>query len=372
MKKSLLRIQQLQPALPLYRLPYFERLAEHFGARHRVHYSPAGLGELTDTTKTRPWQCQLGPIHMLGKAIGWQAGAVQIPLSRGDILVVSGNPRHVSTILVMLKARALGARVIWWSHLRSSTSKTWRQRLRVWPMALSHVLLFYTDAEVEEYRASPRGRKDRRPIRALNNGLDTASISALAVPYDTSLRKNALLFIGRVQPKAHLELAIDALGILLAEGLELPQLHIVGSGPCTKILQARAAERGVADAIVWHGALVDEAKIAAVANRCRAFVYPGEVGLSLVHAMAYGLPVVVHGDTRQHMPEIAAFTDGLTGRTFSHGDASSLARAITKTITELPMLPRWSAAARAAIEISFNTDDMAKRFIALIAELEAQ
>ena len=37
----------------------------------------------------------------------------------------------------------------------------------------------------------------------------------------------------------------------------------------------------------------------------RIFVYPGEVGLSLIHAMAYGLPCLVHSDRLKHMPEIS-------------------------------------------------------------------
>ena len=32
---------------------------------------------------------------------------------------------------------------------------------------------------------------------------------------------------------------------------------------------------------------------------------PGAVGLSLIHAMAYGLPCLVHSNRLQHMPEIA-------------------------------------------------------------------
>ena len=71
--------------------------------------------------------------------------------------------------------------------------------------------------------------------------------------------------------------------------------------------------------------MAEEPDIAQIANRCRLFVYPGGVGLSLIHAMAYGLPSIIHDDRWRHMPEIAAFQDGRTGRTFEREDPGSLA-----------------------------------------------
>ena len=68
--------------------------------------------------------------------------------------------------------------------------------------------------------------------------------------------------------------------------------------------------------INWYGKLIDEKDISNIANRCRIFVYPGAVGLSLIHAMAYGLPCLIHSDRCNHMPEIAAFSHGKTGLTF--------------------------------------------------------
>jgi glycosyltransferase involved in cell wall biosynthesis len=113
----------------------------------------------------------------------------------------------------------------------------------------------------------------------------------------------------------------------------------------------------------WHEATVDEARIAEVANRCRLFIYPGSVGLSLIHAMAYGLPCVVHDRRKKHMPEIAAFEQGVTGLSFAHEDETDLARSIASCLADPAQLERMSAACIRVTSESYNTEAMCHRFM---------
>lgn len=134
-------------------------------------------------------------------------------------------------------------------------------------------------------------------------------------------------------------------------------------------LQSRARDLGLDLQIVWHGALTDEVRIAEVANRCRAFLYPGEVGLSLIHAMAYTLPSILHNQRRFHMPEIAAFRDGITGLSFAHDDADALAATIKEMVADNDRLDNFAEAASRVVGPSFTTENMADRFAVLIERL---
>ena len=58
------------------------------------------------------------------------------------------------------------------------------------------------------------------------------------------------------------------------------------------------------------------------------FIYPGSVGLSLIHAYNYGLPSIIFSDMRYHMPESAAFKEGFNGISYKKDSATSLARSI--------------------------------------------
>src|SRR5690606_3223501 len=153
------------------------RLARVLGPRMRVHYSPYDLCILTEEEFERDWAEALGPTRSILPGLFWQCGAASVPLKLRDIVVISGNPRYLSSLLLLVRARLRGARPIWWGHYRSSTSRSWRLALRLILMRGSHALLFYTDAEVAEYRA--RRGNDGRTIGALNNGINLDPIKAV-------------------------------------------------------------------------------------------------------------------------------------------------------------------------------------------------
>lgn len=233
-------------------------------------------------------------------------------------------------------------------------------------MRLSDAVLFYTDREIDEYRSTLR-RDDTRPIGALNNGLNVEPIRAVRTVYDARGRDNAVLFIGRITEKANLGLLLKA---LTYPELADVTLHVVGSGPEEGNARDEASALAINDRVVWHGGTTDEVCISRVANRCRVMVYPGEVGLSLIHGMAYGLPAIIHSDRWKHMPEVAAFRDGFNGASFEKEDHASLARVIREALENPDTLNAWSRNCVQTTEEDFNTASMARRFQDLITELE--
>jgi glycosyltransferase involved in cell wall biosynthesis len=347
----------LQPSVPSYRLGLFSRLAERLGSGFTVHASVQDLGVLTERAVRQAWERPLGPIRTILPGLLWQHGAMSISVRRGDVVIVSGAPRCLSNIAFLIKARLKGARTIWWGHYWSSTSRPWRAGLRMLLMQLSDAILFYTDREVEEYSAGRHA--SRKPVLGLNNGIETDEIIRLREPYDPSLRPRDLLFIGRITPKAELGLLLEALALSACAGI---RLDVIGSGEDDAHLRERCVELGIAERVTWHGGTKDERRIAEIANACKAFVYPGGVGLSLIHGLAYGLPAIIHDARRNHMPEFAALEAGRNGITFKQGDTASLAEAIALLQADSERLKGMSAAAISTITHSFNAADMADRF----------
>ncbi|MCM8556634.1 glycosyltransferase family 4 protein [Sphingomicrobium sediminis] len=358
------RIILLQPSLASYRMDFFDRVARRFGERFNVFFSPGGLGLLSHN-EGRDWANSVGPLKRLPGPIFWQSETSNIHIAAGDIVIVPGDARTLSTLLLAWRARRAGAKVVWWGQLWSATSKGWRQRLRLKLSNLADALLFYTDAEVAAYRYGI-GKLDERPVSALNNGIDVEPIKKFAKPFESERRDRAILFVGRMTPKSGLPLLFEAMG---DPRLCDVTLHLIGDGDLEDELRVQAKDKATEDRIVFHGATTDEAEIAQVASRCRLFVYPGQVGLSLIHAFAYGLPAVVHDRRERHMPEIAAFTPDETGFTFEENDATSLADAIASAIDH-PNLDLMSRKAWAMAHDQFNSKMMAHRIIELIETLE--
>ena len=361
------RIVVIQPALPVYRIPLFTRLADAYATRFAVYAShQPELATLNSTAQAAPWFHPLQPARPVLRKLEWQPGVLSLPLRRGDILVLSGQPRTLSNLALIMKAKRIGVRVVWWGHFWSATSRPWRAMIRFWIMRLADAILFYTDQEVDEYRTRST-RPVAVPVKGLNNGIDTAQIVMLRAPYEAAYRRRDLLFIGRVTQKADLALLLDALA---RDTCATVTLDIIGDGHEAAALRDRAAQLGISDRIGWHGALTDETQIAEIANRCRLFVYPGAVGLSLMHGLRYGLPAIVHDDRWHHMPEIAAHRPGENGLAFRAGDADALAGVIAALLDHPERLQKMSAEAVATTATTFNTDDMARRFRAMLDALE--
>lgn len=359
------RVVFLQPALPVYRLDFFEQCSQLLDGPLIVYHSTVNLhGLQVDLSNQPSWAMQLGSMYDVLPGIQWQVGALSVQINRGDVVVVAGAPRCISNLALLIWARLRGAHTIWWGHYWSATSKTWRYVLRLILMKLSHSVIFYTDREVDECRKY-MGRFAPGRLSALNNGINADPIKAYRTPYSADKRGKRLLYIGRLTEKAQIQVLLNALA---APELKNFSLDIIGGGPEEIKLRRLAEELGLNGRIVWHGSITDEELIADVANCCALFVYPGSVGLSLIHALTYGLPSVVHANNRHHMPEIAALTPYVNGFTFQEGNAISLADCICEAFADLNRLNWMSSMALDTVEDSFNTKSMAKRFVSAVGD----
>ena len=358
-----MRIITFQPALPHYRIDFFRRVHGAIGCDFQVFYSPTLLAGITIDADVEPWARRIGPLRPVGRAFEWQEGALSIPFRQDDVVVICGAPRTLSTLALIVKAKSKGAKVIWWGHFWTSTSKAWRLWIRMQFLRFCDGVLFYSDAEVDQFLARCSGAPSFF-VRGLNNGVNMDLIQDFRIPYHASERENSILFIGRLTHKAQLSVALQALAEIPPD--RRPQLEVIGAGEEHERLIRLANILGVEGRVTWHGAIIEEAKVAAIANRCRLFLYPGEVGLSLIHAMAYGLPAVVHSDRWKQMPEFAAFEDGVTGRAFAYGNARSLAESLLAVDGKNEILAEYSVNTLLRVTDTFNTRDMAARFVELV------
>ena len=344
----------VQPALALYRVKFFEELLRRDIQLH-VFSSTMKLYGIGVKEESLTWATTLGEIRNICGLIFWQTGVSKIQLGPGDTLVVSGAARFASTFYLIFRAKLRGAKVIWWGHaMKDSLFKRIIYKA-VFPYI--DLILFYTDREVRsEKKSIPR----KVSLGALNNGLDASEIRTLRSTYQSSSRANELLFIGRLTKKVDFRNVIRA----ISEADVPVVLHIIGDGEERDLCKKMAGECGVECRVIFHGPLTEEKKIAAIANRCLAAIYPGAVGLSLIHYMMYGLPVLIP-DRIDHMPEFAAFSKEKSGYMYGE-DHKSLRDTISYVIQEGRALNNSISRENVAItDQSYNMSDMANRFIRL-------
>ncbi len=144
-------------------------------------------------------------------------------------------------------------------------------------------------------------------------------------------------------------------------------LEIVGEGDAREDLEAYAARRGVADALIFHGGLSDESLARRYAD-ADVFVMPSEregFGLVFTEAMARGLPCV--GVAAGAVPEV--IENGVSGLLVPPGDGDALADAL-RTLVENPRLRmRLGAAARHRFEEEFTEAACLRRLHEALGDL---
>jgi glycosyltransferase involved in cell wall biosynthesis len=125
--------------------------------------------------------------------------------------------------------------------------------------------------------------------------------------------KNYLVFIGRLQQRKRVDLFIDTLAHLQADGLDAGGI-VIGHGPEEAALRDYAASRGVRD-LHFTGKLYLE-QSAEFLFAADVLVIPGWLGLAVNHAFFFSLPVVgrrFNGSLLHHGPEVTYVREGETG-----------------------------------------------------------
>jgi glycosyltransferase involved in cell wall biosynthesis len=166
-----------------------------------------------------------------------------------------------------------------------------------------------------------------------------------------------LLYVSRLEPKNRLELLLDATARLRPKFPRLCAV-VIGGGDDLRRLEEAARRLGVSDHVRFLGAIYDEEQLAPWFVSADLFVYPANIGLSLLHAFGYGLPVVTSDDVAAQNPEIEALEHGTNGFFYKSGSAEALAATIATALGDPEGLARMSAAAEATVRDRFNVQTM--------------
>ena len=105
---------------------------------------------------------------------------------------------------------------------------------------------------------------------------------------------------------------------------------LIGEGPEREKLESLAEKHGVDARFV--GACYDEELLARYYHLSDVSVSPGKVGLTAMHSMTYGTPIISHNDLDKQMPEVESIIPGITGGLFEYDNIYSLADEIVKWI----------------------------------------
>lgn len=259
-----------------------------------------------------------------------------------DTLLMLGEPFNLTSWHILLRNRfrskSRRRRILVWTHGwygREGFLKKWLKR--VYFSMADHV---FTYGEYARRQAIAQGF-DGSKISPIHNSLDFDNQKQLRDKItDTDVYKRhfgndhpTLLFVGRLTKVKRLDQLIEAVALLDKEGQSV-NLTLIGDGSETKALRQLVKARGLEDKVWFYGACYDDSQNATLIYNADLCVAPGNVGLTAMHSMAFGTPVLTHNNFPMQMPEFEAIVEGKTGAFFDYGSVTSLASCIIEWLTK--------------------------------------
>lgn len=345
-ESSICRVAVQQASLASYRVPVFRELAKSPGLSLTV--LSGGLKDFDNQTSTdfQVDEIPIRRIRVLGIPVFWHGAQWQaVNRRRFDVAVLVWNVQYVHLIPSLLRARLTGVRVVLWGHGYSKRESWLRRFPREVVARFGDALLFYDHQTARDFVSRHSWAKSRCYVAA--NTIDTTSIfqcrdRLVGRPVDENstadpllefrqsknLPGPTLLYVSRFDPGNRVELLIEAVSRLVIDKPSL-RLVIIGKGnPESDSIRLQIDQLALASHVIVKGAIYNEEELAPWFCSANVFVYPSNIGLSLNHAMAYGLPVVTSDALEKQNPEIHYLIQGKNGFLFKDGCVDELVKVI--------------------------------------------
>ena len=309
--------------------------------------------------------------------LSWQPQAVLRMLrERPDAVIALGSPYSLTAWALLLVGRARGVPVLLWSHglLKEEAGPKWWLRRALYRLATG--LLLYGD-----YAKELLCKKGFDPgsMHVIYNSLDydvqtqiAAQLGANEIRQFRSLLgvnegERLVVFTGRLQPVKRLDMLIRAVGILAQQGKRV-HVALVGEGSAREDLARLAREVGVEGHVHFLGESYDEHHLGLVVGASDLSVIPSGAGLSIMHALVFGTPVLIHDRVEHHFPEWEAVIDGETGFFYRYGDINDLAAKMEQAIFPVPAKSTMANACKAVINEKYNPHRQVETFVRAVRE----
>ncbi|HRK95909.1 MAG TPA: glycosyltransferase family 4 protein [Rhodospirillales bacterium] len=362
-----------------YRLPIFERLYREFGwivatsrsapeYKKLVHedYDFIRRFDIQFPNKDNPFEAKV-PIRQI------------IEETKATAVISEFGLRMNSTYELPWIRRTRGKPIVlFWSHgfnMERGFASAKQKLIQSPRVVLSRLIdghLCYSD-EGRDFLARfiPRERLFVAP-----NTIDVGSlhIAAQEVAPAPAPGRPHLIAVGRLTPDKEIPRLVR---LFLGLKAHIPGagLTIIGDGPdADKVRAAAGLELG--KSVIMTGAEYDETKLAAYYHSADVAVFSGAVGLSVNHALAYGVPVVAFARTPEgpyHHPEIAYVVDGVTGRRVPTYSDEAMIEALREFLGKHPdPKAAFAASIREYVNANLTLDGMIREFGKVDAFIRAE
>lgn len=283
----------------------------------------------------------------------WQSGLISLVFSsKFDSFIFLGSPYFLSTWISVLILRLRGKKAYFWMHGVYKEKPTYIDFLKMkFFYRMAHGFFLYGNRALGVLKRFKV--KDDKDMHVIYNSLDyNKSLSFRRIVSKDEVEKfrfsvfneidiPVVVFIGRLNFVKRIDMLIESMVKLKIEnGKNVFNLLVIGDGEEKVFLENKVEEYGLDFNCKFLGAIYEEQENANYLLYSDLCVIPGEVGLTAMHAMSYGVPVISHNNLDIQMPEVEAINCGISGDLYEFGDVKDLSKTIYCWLEKYPIKTR--------------------------------
>lgn len=262
----------------------------------------------------------------------WYVGSLHILCKNYDTIVLTGDLRVLNNWIILVLARLTGKRVYIWTHGWYGREGKAKKFLKKLFFNLSNKIFLYGNYAKELLIAEGLNAAQLIPVfNSLNYDKQLMVRSRLK---NTSIFKDhfqndysIIIFIGRVQKSKSLEQILDAM-LLLRDQCLFFNFVLIGLEESSYDFRNEVFLRSLHDNVWLFGPCYDEDVIGELIYNADICVSPGSIGLTAIHSLMYGTPVLTHNDLTMQGPEFEAIKEGYNGAFFKKNNVKDLSEKI--------------------------------------------
>lgn len=272
----------------------------------------------------------------------WQKDVIREILSnRWESFMFLGDMYIISTWIAVVLAKIRNKKVYYWTHGIYGNENRLKLFIRRQFLMLADKLLLYGN---HSKSLMIKNGFDEEKLHVVFNTLDYYRHFQLRNEvinsdfyrtrnYFKNYKLPILIFIGRLTENKKLDLLVKAVVELNAEKNRL-NLILVGDGPVKSSLENLTTELN--GTFKFYGESYDEQELGRLISNASVCVSPGNIGLTAIHALSFGTPVITHNNFNNQMPEFEAIDNGINGAFFEENDLGSLKKTIADWLNRHP------------------------------------
>lgn len=270
-------------------------------------------------------------LNILGRCFYYLKKSIRyINSLKPDIIICSGIDFHLlhTLFIYIIFHLILRKDFYWWSHGTSGKQGYFGKLLRMPFYKLSNGIFVYTDKGKENLISMGIKPQNIQVIKNALNRKDYGFLNYDITKVNKETHKFNILFCGRITAQKKLDVLFLAIHIVKTKFGDEINCTIVGGGNID-YYRVKAIELGIDKTIKFAGEKYGN-DVAPFYLNADLFVYPGGIGLSIVQALSYGLPVITTDNHKLHGPEVELLINGVNGAFFKDNNASDLADKIVE------------------------------------------